>query len=99
MTSSLYPEVRDESDILDALIEIVRLRETEDLSDFENLTQRFVLGRGIYTRRAAGPPSSSNDVLATDNEGDIVNDATYEYKLLDISGALLWDRRLLDTAW
>lgn len=99
MTSSLYPEVRDESDILDALVEIVRLRETEDLSDFENLTQRFVLGRGIYTRRAAGPPSSSNDVLSTDNEGDIVNDATFEYKLLDISGTLLWDRRLLDTGW
>ena len=99
MTSSLYPEVRDESDILDALIEIVRLRETEDLSDFENLTQRFVLGRGIYIRRPTGSPSTPSDVLATDNEGDIVNDATYEYKLLDISGTLLWDRRLLDTAW
>lgn len=97
MTTTQYPEFRTEDDILPGLQEIRRLREYEDISDFQNLNNRFVLGRGRFTTRAA--PSSNSDVLATDNEGDIVNDATYEYKLLNISGTLKWDRRLLDTTW
>ena len=104
MTRTIYPEVeRTGNDTLDITIifnslrEIARLREIEDISDFNNLTQRFVRGRGRFEERAA--PSSASDVLATDEEGDIVNDATYEYKLLNISGTLLWDRRALDTSW
>jgi len=97
MTQSPYPEVRTEEDMLPALQEIRRLREQEDISDFTNLNNRFVLGRGRFTSRVA--PSSNSDVLATDTEGDIVNDATFEYKLLDISGTLKWDRRTLDVSW
>ena len=97
MTTSLYPETRIETDIIPTLQEIARLRETEDISDFSNLPQRFVSGRGLFTTRSA--PSSPTDVLATDQEGDIVNDATFEYKLLNISGTLRWDRRSLDTSW
>ena len=97
MTQSLYPETRTEADVVRNMQEIARLRETEDISDFNNLDNRFVAGRGLFTQRVA--PSSATDVLATDNEGDIVNDATYEYKLLSISGNLRWDRRLLDTSW
>ena len=94
---SFYPDVSDEEDILDTLREIVRLRQVEDVADFDNLPQRFVSGRGLFTTRVA--PSSNSNVLATDNEGDIVNDATHEYKLLNISGTLKWDRRTLDVAW
>ncbi len=97
MTSSFYPSVDKEEDIIPALQEIQRIREDEDISEFLNLNQRFVFGRGLFTTRVA--PSSNSDVLATDNLGDIVNDATFEYKLLDISGTLKWDRRSLDTAW
>jgi len=100
MTISLYPDVgviESFEDVQAILSEIVRLREYEDISDFINLTQRFVRGRGRFQERAA--PSSTTDVLATDEEGDIVNDATYEYKLLNISGTLKWDRRTLDTSW
>lgn len=97
MTQSLYPDITEEDDILDVLAEIIRLRETEDISDFTNLPQRFVSGRGLFTTRTA--PSSNSDVIATDNEGDIVNDATFEYKLLSISGTLTWDRRTLDVTW
>ena len=97
MTESLYPYVRDEKDVVSALQEISRIREDEDIGDFTNLNNRFVLGRGRFTTRSA--PSSATDVLATDSEGDIVNDATYEYKLLDISATLKWDRRTLDTSW
>lgn len=97
MTTSTYPEVRNEEDVVPALQEIVRLREDEDISDFTNLNNRFVLGRGRFISRAA--PSSNSDVLAGDVEGDIVNDATREYKLLNISGTLKWDRRTLDVSW
>lgn len=98
MTSSLYPETRDENDVVNTLQEIARLRETEDISDFQNLNNRFVLGRGLFETRAA--PSSPSDVLATDELGDIVNDATHEYKLLNISGTgLRWDQRALSIGW
>lgn len=96
MTTSPYPLTTTEDDIIPDLQEIARLRDG-DISDFDNLVNRFVRGRGRFTERAA--PSSNSDVLATDNEGDIVNDATFEYKLLDISGTLKWDRRTLDVAW
>lgn len=98
MTQSLYPHVVDETDVVEAIREIARLREDEDISDFQNLNERFVLGRGLFETRAA--PSTPSDVLATDNEGDIVNDNTYEYKLLNISGTgLRWDRRTLSVGW
>lgn len=100
MTSSLYPEIRDDDDIdrlRRAFQEISRLRRDEDISDFQNLNNRFVLGRGLFQSRAT--PSSPSDVLATDEEGDYVSDATHEFKLLNISGTLLWDRRVLDTGW
>lgn len=97
MTESLYPITTREDDLIRNLQEIQRLRETEDVPSFLNLPERFVLGRGRFRTRAA--PSSPSDVLATDQEGDIVNDDTYEYKLLTVSGNLRWDRRLLDTSW
>lgn len=98
MVSSLYPETRNEEDVVKNLQEIARLREQEDISDFDNLPNRFVRGRGLFQERAA--PSSPSDVLATDQEGDIVNTATHEYKLLNIpSTGLRWDRRALDVAW
>ncbi len=97
MTTSQYPSIITEDDVISALREIIRLRQDEDIPDFTNLNNIFVTGRGLFTQRTA--PSSNSDVLATDNEGDIVNDATHEYKLLDISGTLKWDRRTLDVAW
>jgi hypothetical protein len=75
---------------------MIRIRQT-DLDDWNNLPSRFVQGRGLLTSRDA--PASASDVLSTDEEGDICNDATYEYKLLNISGTFLWDRRVLDTSW
>lgn len=95
MTSSNYPYVRDEKELLSAYQELQRLREVEDIPDFENLDQIYVSGRS--TTRV---PSSATDVLATDQVGDVVSDATYEYKLMDLGGGIIkWDRRTLDTSW
>lgn len=91
---SPYPVIDDENDLVDAYRQIQRLRTSEDLPDYENLDQRFVAGRA--TERV---PSGPTDVEATDNEGDIVSDGTYEYKLVDVSGNLRWDRRTLNVSW
>ena len=95
MTTSLYPETRNLRDtesnvrqIIDNLQEIARLREQEDISDFNNLPQRFVGGR-TGTR----VPTDPDSVLATDEVGDVVNDSLYEYKLVEeTSGTARWDR-------
>ncbi len=95
MTFNPYPYTATSEDIIPNLREIQRLREQEDIPDFINLNQRFVAGRN-----STRVPSSATNVLSTDNLGDIVNDATFEYKLIDIGGGTLrWDRRTLDVAW
>jgi len=48
MTSSPYPDNITEDNLLDSVREMSRLREVEDLSDFQNLNNRFVLGRGRF---------------------------------------------------
>lgn len=92
----LYPLVNQDKDVPQIIKEIVRIR-NDDVDAFAYLTQQFVLGRGRFTTRDA--PADATDVLASDQEGDYCNDATYEYKLLNIGGTLLWDRRTLDTGW
>ena len=96
MTQSTYPIVETADDLIGFAKEITRLREVEDVPDFTNLTQRFVSGR--TTTRI---PSTPTDVEPTDNEGDIVTDGAngFEYKLIDVSGTLTWDRRTLNTSW
>ena len=96
MTRSAYPLVNTAEDLVDFAQEITRLREIEDVPDFTNLTQIFVSGR--TTTRI---PSTPTDVLETDNQGDIVTDGAngFEYKLVDVSGTLTWDRRTLNTSW
>lgn len=89
MVSSVYPVVSkiDLTELFNAYQEIVRLRQEEDLSDFDNLPQRFIGGRKI-TRI----PSSSADVVSADLEGDINYDASFLYILLDSAGTLVWRR-------
>jgi hypothetical protein len=93
MTTELYPQVFVEEEIIPALQEISRKR-NKDITDFSNLDQRFTRGR-----RTERVPTSATDVVAGDSQFDVVNDATYEYILLDIGGTLRWDRRTLNTSW
>ena len=94
--NELYPILNEDEQIPDIVREIVRIRDN-DIADWNNLPSQFVQGRGLFTTRTA--PSTPTNVLATDQEGDVVNDATYEYKLLNISGVLKWDRRTLSVGW
>lgn len=95
MTTETYPDLIADSldDVLIVLREILLVR-SDDITQFTNLDSRFLPGRS--TERV---PSSNSDVVATDEKGDVVNDSTYEYKLVDDSGTLKWDRRTLDIAW
>lgn len=93
MTITSYPHPDLESEEIWRRL-VTEARE-QDIVEWINLDNRFVAGRVVS--RAA--PSSATDTAAGDTVGDIVRDATYEYKLLDISGTLKWDRRALDVSW
>ena len=98
MTTQDYPTIlninnSDNEEILKVLREIIRLR-GRDITDFNNLNKIFLPGRS--TSRV---PSTPADTLADDQPGDIVNDGTFEYKLIDDAGDFKWDRRLLDFGW
>ena len=96
MTTTNYPIVTSPEQLVQFAQEITRLRELEDIPDFTNLNQIYVLGR--VTSRI---PSSPSDVTGVDNIGDIVTDAAggFEYKLVDNAGTLVWDRRALNISW
>ncbi len=83
-------DINNDAQILTAVQELIRLRNREDIPETNNLQQRFVLGRS--TQRI---PSSSTDIISGDKKGDITNDDTYEYKLIEKSAGLYWDRRIL----
>lgn len=60
---------------------IQRLRE-QDISDFSNLSQKFIAGRKV-----GKIPSSSADIADDDRIGDINYDDSYLYIVVDNSGA------------
>lgn len=68
-----------------------------DMSVIATLEQGKLPGRIRTGFRAV--PTSHSDVIQGDVEGDIITDATYIYRLLSVSGALVWDRRALSVAW
>jgi len=95
MTRTPYPSAFTNEELLNSYKEVQRLREAEDIPDFTNLNQVFVSGRS--TTRI---PSSPTDVLSGDNVGDVANDGSFVYTLLDIGGGTLrWDRRAIDVGW
>ncbi len=67
---------------------IQRLRQS-DISDFDNLVNRFMSGRKV-----GKIPSASNDVSTSDRVGDFNYDASYLYILIDNGGAA-WRRASL----
>jgi hypothetical protein len=55
--------------------------------------------QGRYRTGQRAVPTSNSDVAVTDFVGDVLNDATYRYELLDISGTSKWNRTALNVAW
>lgn len=75
------------------------LRRTAQIFDDLRLKFRKLPSVFVQGRNTARVPSSATDVQADDRLGDVVNDATYEYKLVEVSGVLKWDRRALSVGW
>lgn len=55
--------------------------------------------RGRLRTGVRAVPASATDVATTDMEGDVLNDSTYFYRLVNISGTLKWHRVVLSVAW
>lgn len=93
---SKYPSLLKETiqDIAKVLREIVRLRESEDIGDFDNLTHTFMRGRKVEK-----VPASHSDTSTDDTEGDFNFSAAYLYIAVDDSGTLKWARVALNVAW
>jgi hypothetical protein len=70
---------------------------TNDVIAIEQLEKGKYQGRYQTGQRAV--PTSNSDVTTSDFVGDVLNDATYRYELLDISGTNKWNRTTLDVAW
>lgn len=73
--------------ISDALKQICKLRNSQDIQDFKNLNGKFIMGR--LTARV---PSSSTDVITGDFVGDYCPTATFLYILINNSGTPAWRR-------
>lgn len=95
MATSQYPQLPStptNDDVVFWIDEVARLREQEDIGDFDNLVNRFIRGRKV-----AKVPSSSTDVDATDQEGDFNYDDSFMYLAVLNSGNLVWRRVALAT--
>ncbi len=72
-------------------IDRVNNERERDTSDWNNLPQRFMLGRNRTLLNDRAEPSSSSDVVATDREGDFYHGASSLWVLTDVgAGVLEW---------
>lgn len=78
------------------LNQIVALR-SEDIREFDTLNDTKMKGRLRTGVRAV--PTAFDDVNADDLEGDVLNDGTYLYRLINDSGTLKWHRESLSISW
>ncbi len=95
---SQYPILPDRptaQDIENWIRDVTRLRQLEDLPDFTNLANIFVLGRKVD--RVA--PTSFADVVATDTLGDWVYTSTFVYALISDAGTPKWARINANVSW
>lgn len=80
-------------EVVSVLKQICKFRNSEDVSNFNNLNKIFIRGR--QTGRV---PSASNDVITGDILGDYCPTATYLYILINNSGTPEW-RRITAASW
>ena len=72
---------------VDGSLQTVLNERLRDISTIEQLERNKLAGRrrnGGANNRTA--PSSATDVIQGDAEGDIVNDGTYIYELINVTG-------------
>lgn len=89
-----YPELAsfNINDIVSWIQQVKAIR-NDDIEDNDLLGELYVRGR--KTNRI---PSAPNDVLSTDNIGDICTDDNYFYILINYTTPI-WKRIAYDTSW
>lgn len=90
-----YPNPKEKTSLAEWATEVTRQRE-QDKTKWRNLKEVVVRGRLRNNLRST--PSSSADVTATDNENDVMWDASYLYILVNNAGSLVW-RRVGLSSW
>lgn len=68
----------------------VNTERSRDIVDWNNLPQRFVMGRNRTLLNDRAEPSSSSDVLPTDQLGDFYVGTTNMYILVNNAGTYEW---------
>lgn len=68
-----------------------------DANAIDDLEKQKCPGRERTGLRAV--PTGHADLLPGDAWGDEITDATYVYRLIRVSGVLVWDRRAHSVAW
>ncbi len=75
-----------------------RLRDAEAVVQLERNKLKGRIRNEGGTARAT--PSGNSDVIAGDAEGDTLNDGTYKYELINVTGVgLRWHRVTMLIAW
>lgn len=91
-----YPKTVTEDNVLEVVQEILSLRR-EDIREHNVLRDTKLQGRertGIRT-----VPTAFDDVVADDLVGDVVNDGTYLYLLINDDGTKKWNRLNMNVSW
>lgn len=88
----LWPGLKDKTidAVYDCLKGVTQTRQ-DDLGDWKNLAQTYILGR-----KSNKVPSSSTDTTG-DNVGDVNYDASYLYICINNTGTAAWRRVALST--
>jgi len=92
-----YPKINlERPDEVKLMLHYVNKERVNDVSDWDNLINRFISGRKV-----AKVPTGAADVADTDRIGDINWDyaSGYLYLLVDNAGTAVWSRIALDTSW
>ncbi len=89
---NLYPKIVERTfDAILGWIQEVNGERQKDVGDWNNLPQRFMLGRNRTLLADRAEPTGATDVVATDVEGDIYHGASSLWVLTDVgAGVLEW---------
>ncbi len=77
------------TDILKWIEEVTGISQ-ENQKDYDGLKNTMILGRNRTLLNNRAIPSASNDVVATDAEGDVMHNGSAIYILVDNAGTLEW---------
>lgn len=86
-----YPDLQPRTlvDVIE-LLRYVNKERTNDIKDFDNLTNVFISGRKV-----GKIPTGAADISSSDRVGDFNYDANYIYICINNAGAAQWRRATL----